>query len=122
MQASDPTVLNSSIAILLQERFRQLQRAKEIREQREVFKLLSKTVMLNHFSNYYEPFLLSDSCRQDPKTYNDNVDKSRTCLVFVHKDDVRKEKLELWCRDIVVMNTSIGFDDEHSDVDTSLHL
>ena len=36
----DPTAINSSIA-LLQERFRQLQRVKEMREERELLKMLS---------------------------------------------------------------------------------
>ncbi|KAJ6314515.1 hypothetical protein OIU78_018070 [Salix suchowensis] len=40
-QSCDPAIIHSSIA-LLQERFRQLERAKEMRQQRELLKLFSE--------------------------------------------------------------------------------
>lgn len=46
----DPTVVHSSIA-LLQERFRQLQRAKEMREERELQKMLTEVPKLQFNSN-----------------------------------------------------------------------
>ncbi|KAK7303394.1 hypothetical protein RJT34_14299 [Clitoria ternatea] len=53
----DPTVFHSSIA-LLQERFRQLQRVKEMREERELQKMLNEPKQFNSnitMSSSYEP-------------------------------------------------------------------
>ena len=57
----DPTAVHSSIA-LLQERFRQLQRAKQMREERELLKMLNEPKQLNSnipSTNTYEPARLS---------------------------------------------------------------
>ena len=64
-EGQDPTVLHHSSSIaLLQERFRQLQRVKEMREERELLKLLSETKQFFTSSNpvttnHYEPAKLS---------------------------------------------------------------
>ncbi|KAI4298793.1 hypothetical protein L6164_032310 [Bauhinia variegata] len=52
-----PTVVHSHSSIaLLQERFRQLQRVKEMREERELLKLVSQPKQLNHNpTTSYEP-------------------------------------------------------------------
>ncbi|XP_061344300.1 uncharacterized protein LOC133290249 [Gastrolobium bilobum] len=52
----DPTVVHSSIA-LLQERFRQLQRVKQMREERELKKMLTEPKQFNSITttSYYEP-------------------------------------------------------------------
>ena len=56
-ESHDPTVVHSSIA-LLQERFRQLQRVKEMREERELRKMLAhepKQLSSNNHTMSYEP-------------------------------------------------------------------
>ncbi|KAL9669763.1 hypothetical protein QQ045_007312 [Rhodiola kirilowii] len=109
MQASDPTVCHSSIA-LLQERFRRLERAKEMREERELFRLLSETLKVNHPTCYYEQFFQVESYgQQAPQT----TLKLQPCLLFMRKNAENKD---------TVMQRQIVSDDEYSDVDTSLHL
>ncbi|KAJ7967813.1 Protein FAM50B like [Quillaja saponaria] len=54
-ESQDPTVIHSSI-YLLQERFKQLQRVKEMREERELLKLLTESKQFNFNSSMnYEP-------------------------------------------------------------------
>ncbi|GAV59876.1 hypothetical protein CFOL_v3_03407 [Cephalotus follicularis] len=53
INCNDPIVIHSSIA-LLQERFRQLQRVKEMREERELTRLLAEPKQFNPIM-HYEP-------------------------------------------------------------------
>ncbi|KAK2447975.1 hypothetical protein P8452_12201 [Trifolium repens] len=50
----DPTIVHSSIA-LLQERFRQLERAKEMREERELKKIVNETKQFNSNNTIITP-------------------------------------------------------------------
>ncbi|KAF6149586.1 hypothetical protein GIB67_011195 [Kingdonia uniflora] len=119
MQNSDPTVIHSSIA-LLQERFRQLHRVKQMREERELLKLFSKTERIMPTIRSYEqsrvfsqpePSLqCSLSLRPEPQGKYGDYQAFDTPLL-----------MSLWPTDRgVVVRSSKTFDD--SDVDTSLHL
>uniref|UniRef100_A0A7N0TY72 Uncharacterized protein n=1 Tax=Kalanchoe fedtschenkoi TaxID=63787 RepID=A0A7N0TY72_KALFE len=116
----DPTARSSSIA-LLQERFRQLQRAKEMREERELFRLLAEAVRVNPAAYYYDPFLPSEV--HQPPSHPAAI-KLQPFLMYTQKDAENKETpvlANLWSKD-TVMHRMIISEDEHSDVDTSLHL
>ncbi|KAJ7946403.1 Protein FAM50B like [Quillaja saponaria] len=55
-ESQDPTLIQYSSVALLQERFRQLQRVKEMREERELLKLLTEHKQFNfNPSVNYEP-------------------------------------------------------------------
>lgn len=66
-KSQDPTVVSSSIA-LLQERFRQLQRVKEMREERELQKMmLNEPKQFNSNSNAFShPELITPSRSSSP--------------------------------------------------------
>lgn len=53
-QSSDPTTVSSSIA-LLQERFRQLQKVKERREEQKLLQMLSETERVTPSTRHFEP-------------------------------------------------------------------
>jgi hypothetical protein len=119
-QSCDATVIHSSIA-LLQERFRQLQRAKEMREAREFLRLSSEpervdpamlydptTRLFFHSELIYSPSPLPQgSLYLQPKFPSMRTDLHITKTPFLGKLDT-------------VMDRKNDFDD--SDVDTSLHL
>ncbi|KAI3424634.1 uncharacterized protein J3R85_010525 [Psidium guajava] len=130
-QSTDPspTVASSSIA-LLQERFRELQRVKQRREERELRRLslepdLAAAPVPNpdHLAMFcLQPSMSSSSSPQDycslslGLTTQGNSDKHSSIAV---KTDPRKS---LWPgnNSLAISGTSKGF--ESPDVDTSLHL
>ena len=117
---SDPAV-HSSIA-LLQERFRQLQRAKEIRQEREVLRLLSETERINpaipHEASqlfFHSELILQPRQPLQGSLYSES---SMQNMHTQHQVIETASLSNLQPRD-TVMHTST-FND--SDVDTSLHL
>ena len=127
-QGSDRAMVSSSIA-LLQERFKQLQRVKERREEKELLKLFSE-------SETIAPAMILDSVSGQPKTFrpcrqplNLNQDFLSLGLNSIPKikyADSRPAKKaiswssSLWPVESNFVSTSSSFDT--SDVDTSLHL
>ncbi|KAK8541648.1 hypothetical protein V6N13_137757 [Hibiscus sabdariffa] len=119
-QGGDPTVVSSSIA-LLQERFRQLQKDREKREEKELLKLLS------------EPDRVGLNMRYETKRVSENVSYRQQ----LHQDSLLSLGLSSHCRrtdsramSILASPTSLWPNDTSStskkseicDVDTSLHL
>uniref|UniRef100_A0A5B7BZL8 Uncharacterized protein n=1 Tax=Davidia involucrata TaxID=16924 RepID=A0A5B7BZL8_DAVIN len=122
-QNSDPTVAGSSIA-LLQERFRQLQRVREKREERELLKLFSEPERSTPTMNL-EPAKLSfqpEMIFPPRPTLHDSLSLGLNSQS--KHADFRAIKTppstNLWSTDAAVMSTSQIF--ENSEVDTSLHL
>nr|DAD23614.1 TPA_asm: hypothetical protein HUJ06_025077 [Nelumbo nucifera] len=122
-QSSDPTIVHSSIA-LLQERFRQLQRVKEMREEKELLRLFtpeSERVapnMPHEARMLFHPDLilphsppLQGSLPNHLNSQASHVDFQATETPLLNNP---------WPRDRAVMDTPKSFDD--ADVDTSLHL
>lgn len=112
---NDGTVkVHSSIA-LLQERFRQLQRAKEIREERELFRQLLaesvESVDQNQAAAHFEPRGLFF---QSEMTVSPHKAQPQVSMYlqpsYLHSKHAHQ----------AVMHRPSNFDD--SDVDTSLHL
>ncbi|KAK9269313.1 hypothetical protein L1049_001084 [Liquidambar formosana] len=121
-QSRDPRVTHSSIA-LLQERFRQLQRAKEMREERDVLRLSSQLERVNA-TTQYEPtrlFFHSELILpprppvQGSLYFQPNTHSKRTGLQVTETPILAN----LGSTEAVMHRTNV-FDD--SDVDTSLHL
>ncbi|XP_057956685.1 uncharacterized protein LOC131149906 [Malania oleifera] len=122
-QSGDPSVMPSSIA-LLQERFRQLQRAKEMREEKELLRLFSNSEPANP-TTFHEPSRLpftselilpprpplQTSLSQPPNSQSKHAD------LQVIETPVWANNLRSRDR---VPHRSDNPDD--SDVDTSLHL
>ncbi|XVE72532.1 hypothetical protein DITRI_Ditri11bG0046700 [Diplodiscus trichospermus] len=123
-QGSDPTAVSSSIA-LLQERFRQLQKVKEKREEKELLKLFSESERAgpsmrhepNRLSFQPEVILPSSQPHQESLSLGLNSQSRQT--------DFRVMSIpastSLWPnKSAATSSTSNNF--ENSDVDTSLHL
>ncbi|GMJ10402.1 hypothetical protein like AT4G16447 [Hibiscus trionum] len=110
--------VHSSIA-LLQERFRQLQRAKEMRQEREVLRLLSEAERINPAAPHQAPqsFFHSELILQPRPPLQGSI-YSQTSMHAQHQVIDTSSLSNLWPRD-TVMHAST-FND--SDVDTSLHL
>ncbi|KAE8664824.1 hypothetical protein F3Y22_tig00112738pilonHSYRG00557 [Hibiscus syriacus] len=109
----DPTVVSSSI-VLLQERFRQLQKDRERREGKELLKLLSESDMR------FEPNGSAEAARQKP-----HQDSSLSLGLSSHGRrtnfravEIQASSTSLWPNE--TSSTSKKF--ETCDVDTSLHL
>ncbi|KAF9590402.1 hypothetical protein IFM89_034195 [Coptis chinensis] len=124
-QNSESTVTLSSIA-LLQERFRELQRVKKMREERELLKLFSESERVDpELTMHYEPTrpFFHPELTISPGTYN----RVSPCL---QPESQRKYPrfeavdtpllMSLWPTDRCIMRASSTFDD--TEVDTSLHL
>ncbi|KAE8654192.1 putative metal ion binding protein [Hibiscus syriacus] len=112
--------VHSSIA-LLQERFRQLQRAKEMRHEREVLWLLFKAEQINPTTHHQAPqsFFHSELILQPRPPLQGSI-YSQTSMHAQHHQVIDTSSLSnLRPRD-TVMHQASTFND--SDVDTSLHL
>ncbi|XP_008244561.1 PREDICTED: uncharacterized protein LOC103342700 [Prunus mume] len=132
-QGLDGTVAHSSI-VLLQERFRQLQRAKEMREERELLRqMLSGSERINVPATHYEPtglFFqsggsggLTDPHYKPPpqgSMYHKPNLQSKDANFLQVSDDESQVLGNICSSSVSVMNRTNNFDD--SDVDTSLHL
>ena len=127
MKSCDGNAHHSSIA-LLQERFRQLQRAKEKREEKELVRLLSGSQRNISPARMYE----SSFFNPEPNTY-----QQRSSSPPVHQSsmflqpnlqkknwDLRNPETSSIFANISSTSTAMhrGFNLEDSDVDTSLHL
>uniref|UniRef100_A0A7N0UAF3 Uncharacterized protein n=1 Tax=Kalanchoe fedtschenkoi TaxID=63787 RepID=A0A7N0UAF3_KALFE len=119
-RTSDSASSSSSIA-LLQERFKQLQRAREVRKERELLKALAESAKGNHsvyhdlsglsFSSEYPHSLLSaQNFAQNQRAENLQV------------NGAQKYANTLPYANAGMRATQMYGDDEGSDVDTSLHL
>ncbi|KAI8009329.1 hypothetical protein LOK49_LG06G00362 [Camellia lanceoleosa] len=120
-QSSDSLVNHSSIA-LLQERFKQLQRVKEMREERELSRQLSESQRVN--STTYDPstlffhseiILAPRPPHQGPPSLQHNLQSKN--------DNLRATEIptlaNLQYSETVMYRSS---NCEDSDIDTSLHL
>ncbi|KAF9664394.1 hypothetical protein SADUNF_Sadunf16G0014000 [Salix dunnii] len=129
---NDPIVIQSSIA-LLQERFRQLQRVKAMREEKELSKVLMESPKQLSPTMQYEPaasrlFFHSELILQ-PRS------PPRICLSLW--PNTQSKQGSFWCEDTPALMSSSPaktpsnhglldkFDDhatDHDNIDTSLHL
>ncbi|WMV53006.1 hypothetical protein MTR67_046391 [Solanum verrucosum] len=104
-------VICSSIA-LLQERFKQLERVKEMRQEKELLKMLSHRPMHNNINrdhhHHYQP--LKNNKLFSPQKHESSSQLSLSLWPEIHSQSLDKSR------------TKIKFDGLHSDVDTSLHL
>lgn len=113
-QDNDPTMVNSSIA-LLQERFRQLEKVKERREGKQLVRLLSSqnnTIQQRLVDPNHRPLYDHDSLSLGLNLTNKQSD---------HQNNMKlsSSSLSPWSQG--ESSTSRNFDN-YSDVDTSLHL
>ncbi|XP_068338960.1 uncharacterized protein [Pyrus communis] len=131
-QGKDGTAVHSSI-VLLQERFRQLQRAKEIRQERELLRqILSESDRICTPAAYYEPtglFLqsgLTVSHNSKPPPHQPlysmylqpNLQSKQSSYLQV--SDETRDMGNVGSSSVPVICRTDNFDD--SDVDTSLRL
>lgn len=125
-KSCDGTSHHSSIA-LLQERFRQLQRAKEMREEKELLRLLSESERTNP-AKRYEPtgfFFHSESLlpHRPPSSHQNSV-YLQPNLQSKHGNLQATETTSIFgnisSTGAAMNNRTYNMDD--SDVDTSLHL
>ncbi|OVA10624.1 hypothetical protein BVC80_59g2 [Macleaya cordata] len=119
-QNTDPKVINSSI-LLLQERFRQLQRVKEMREEREVMKIFSKSEtvsQIKHSTLFFHPELIPPSGPPLPSSLSFNP-KSQDKLADFRVIET-PILMNLRPENRVGINTTNT--NENSEIDTSLHL
>ncbi|XP_057440912.1 uncharacterized protein LOC130732918 [Lotus japonicus] len=125
-QDDDPTMVNSSIA-LLQERFRQLEKVKQKREGKELVRLLSSSEsQRNTSSSMYNPASQQSmgvrlpphrSIIHDPLSLGLNLATKQGD--HDHNNTMKSpQSSNLWSKGA---STSRKFDN-YSDVDTSLHL
>ncbi|XAR67383.1 hypothetical protein NMG60_11002116 [Bertholletia excelsa] len=121
-QRSEPPVKHSSIA-LLQERFRQLQRAKEMREEKELLRQLSESQRIN-LNSCYDPsrlFLQSELILQ-PRSSLQGSPSSHHTLQSTHTD---LQGMENPTSSNIQYTEGVEYKStkfEASDIDTSLRL
>lgn len=109
----------SSIA-LLQERFKQLERVKEIRQEKELLKMLSNSYdqpcitmqMHNNIDHHYQPLNNNKLSSQQSASQ-----LSLSLWPEIHPPTLDKSRVSN-----TTNSTKNKFDALHSDVDTSLHL
>ncbi|KAL3355059.1 hypothetical protein AABB24_019245 [Solanum stoloniferum] len=122
-------VICSSIA-LLQERFKQLERVKEMRQEKELLKMLSHSydqyhhpsitmpmhnnINRNHH-HHYQP--LKNNKLFSPQKHESSSQLSLSLWPEIHSQSLDKSRVSN-----TTNLTKIKFDGLHSDVDTSLHL
>ncbi|GFZ07379.1 hypothetical protein Acr_19g0003160 [Actinidia rufa] len=111
-ERSESLAVHSSSIALLQERFRQLQRAKEMREEKELMKQVSKSHPTNSPTCSHDPSRLffNSELITPPRPPPLLQDSSSSLL---HRTGQSKNTETILCR-------SSNYDD--SDIDTSLHL
>uniref|UniRef100_A0A7N2M9I5 Uncharacterized protein n=2 Tax=Quercus lobata TaxID=97700 RepID=A0A7N2M9I5_QUELO len=122
-QSNDATMVSSSIA-LLQERFRQLEKVKERREEKELLNLFAETERIMP-TTHFEPSKLSFQPQMTTPNRSTLRDSPSLELNLQTKQaDVQAMKrptlTDLWPNGAAMASTSRSF--ENSDVDTSLHL
>ncbi|KAG5574406.1 hypothetical protein H5410_054540 [Solanum commersonii] len=122
-------VICSSIA-LLQERFKQLERVKEMRQEKELLKMLSHSYDQYHHPSitmpmhnnidrdhhhHYQP--LNNNKLFSPQKPESSSHLSLSLWPEIHSQSLDKSRVSN-----TTNLTKIKFDGLHSDVDTSLHL
>ncbi|KAB1221713.1 hypothetical protein CJ030_MR2G019940 [Morella rubra] len=124
----DATVIHSSIA-LLQERFRQLQRVKEMREERELMRMLAEPKQLNLYPPMqFEPSrLFFHSELITPPRSPPQLPLSLWPPSQSNHAGYRLSEAPSWATDhvpsvLTSLNHFSDISDSDSDVDTSLHL
>ncbi|EXC34902.1 hypothetical protein L484_020018 [Morus notabilis] len=124
-QSGDSTTKVSSSIALLQERFKQLQKVKERREEKELLKMMSeseKVSPLGHFDPSNLPFQSNNMVFPQSHRPNASQDQSLSLRLDLQakQDDpcaMRKQPLtNLWSS----ASSSKSFD--NYEIDTSLHL
>ena len=120
-QSCDPAIIHSSIA-LLQERFRQLERAKEMRQQRELLKLFSEADHVQSAMAFESSKLLHSELNLPPRQPIQASLSFQPTMQTEHNDLLVNTTpvVANLCSTDSVMNLTYNFDE--SDVDTSLHL
>ncbi|KAL9366840.1 hypothetical protein Peur_038039 [Populus x canadensis] len=120
-QSCDPAIIHSSIA-LLQERFRQLERAKEMRQQRELLKLFSEADHVQSAMDFESSKLLHSELTLPPRQPIQASLSFQPTMQTEHNDLLVNTTpvVANLCSTDSVMNLTYNFDE--SDVDTSLHL
>ncbi|XP_048429260.1 uncharacterized protein LOC125472180 [Pyrus x bretschneideri] len=131
-QGKDGTVVHSSIA-LLQERFKKLQREKEIREERELLRrMIHGSERVSIPAAYYEPtglFLHSGWTASHNYERQPHPPQYSMCLhpnlqskqsSYLQVSDETRVMRNVCSSSVAVMDRTNNFDD--SDVDTSLRL
>lgn len=113
----DQVAVHSSIS-LLQERFKQLQKVKKKRQEKQLLKLLSTTaddhlMHFDHLQPYYNNKLYFQSQKNMFFSPHNNIPKPSSSQF----------SLSLWPETtLVVRSPQLKLDKSYSDVDTSLHL
>ncbi|OIT03170.1 hypothetical protein A4A49_11175 [Nicotiana attenuata] len=109
--SSDQVAVHSSIS-LLQERFKQLQKVKKKRQEKQLLKMLSITAD-DHLQPYNIDKLYFQSEKNKYFLPDNNISKVSSSQV----------SLSLWPETtLVVKSPQLKLDNSYSDVDTSLHL
>lgn len=129
----DPTMVRSSI-VLLQERFKQLQRVKEMRKKKELLKIL--TAEPKHFNSnlttkqFFQPEMIISSrspphvslslwpTSQRMQEYNKSTIETPVSMNLRAIDCTHTKSLQASRKNVYELDS--GYD--HSGVDTSLHL
>ncbi|ESR60994.1 hypothetical protein KPL70_003973 [Citrus sinensis] len=125
-QSGDSTAVSSSIA-LLQERFRQLEREREKREEKDLLKLFSdsdQAALAMRFDRNKPSFpqetILPHSHRPALEDHSLSLGLSSQGKHADFQATTSPASASLWPNGAATPSTSRNFD--HSDVDTSLHL
>lgn len=121
-QNGDPTMVGSSIA-LLQERFRQLQKVKERREEKELQKFLSETERVSRSDPSNRSFQSETTFSRDHrKTPQESLSLGLDLQTKQADLDLsmKTEPSNLWSFNTASSSSSKSF--ENSEIDTSLHL
>uniref|UniRef100_A0A6N2KA82 Uncharacterized protein n=1 Tax=Salix viminalis TaxID=40686 RepID=A0A6N2KA82_SALVM len=129
---NEPIVIQSSIA-LLRERFRQLQRVKAMREEKELSKVLAESPKTLSPTKQYEP--AASRLFFHPELILQQRSPTRICPPLW--PNTHSKQGGFWCEDTPALMSSspaktpsnhgllYKFDDDatdHDDIDTSLHL
>ena len=123
-QSGDATKVSSSIA-LLQERFRQLQKVKERREEKELMKMLSESERVSP-KGHFDPsnFPLQSNLNLPHRPTHQDQSLSLGLDLQSKQSDLcalsSQPLTSLWPNTTATASSSKSFD--NSDIDTSLHL
>ncbi|KAJ4976133.1 hypothetical protein NE237_001239 [Protea cynaroides] len=120
-QSNDITAISSSI-VLLQERFKQLQRVKAMREEKELLRWfveserITPTMHLETARLFFHSELIPGPPQQGSPSHRANSQVNHASFQSVETPLL----MNFWSRDKANVHTSNSYDD--ADVDTSLHL
>lgn len=120
-ESCEPTMMHSSIA-LLQERFRQLERAKEMRQQKELLRLFSDVEPVRTPSAYEPSKYVHSELMLPPAQHVQGTLYAQPSMQSMHTDLQVNETPKLSNLQPTDTVIHIRNDFDESDVDTSLHL